>query len=467
MDIVVVGGGKLGEDILHGLIKEGHNLTLIDNDSRVIDDLIDEVDIKGVVGNGVDVEVQREANVQNAQVFIAASPHDEVNIISAMIAKTLGAEFLIVRVRNQAFTAQQGFIQSNLGIDYLINQDRAAANDIIQVIDYPSATFVEPFYHNRMHLIKVRIMEKSRIVNQYIRDIRRNIPEVIVVAVERNGETLIPDGNSILLAGDFVEIFAKREALQDFFVAAGHKKVKRYRSALIVGGSRINHYLIPVLHARGIHTRLIELDKNRASELANQFTNTEVIYDDGTDQYVLNEQRVENFDLLLTLTNSDEENLMVSLYGKNAGVRKTITKVNRPGLIRLIDDSKLDVILSPRKAIVDAVTRHVRSIASSQSDKLENYARLSDNKTAVLEFVLSPDCKILDTPIKDMTFRPGLMIGLIVRNKEMIIPSGDDAFIPGDHVLVIDTEDQIRNFNDIVVKKNRRDGEWIGPTSNI
>ncbi|QOQ78353.1 Trk system potassium transporter TrkA [Aerococcus urinaeequi] len=459
MDIVVVGGGKLGEDILHGLIKEGHNLTLIDNDSRVIDDLIDEVDIKGVVGNGVDVEVQREANVQNAQVFIAASPHDEVNIISAMIAKTLGAEFLIVRVRNQAFTAQQGFIQSNLGIDYLINQDRAAANDIIQVIDYPSATFVEPFYHNRMHLIKVRIMEKSRIVNQYIRDIRRNIPEVIVVAVERNGETLIPDGNAILLAGDFVEIFAKREALQDFFVAAGHKKAKRYRSALIVGGSRINHYLIPVLHARGIHTRLIELDKNRASELANQFTNTEVIYDDGTDQYVLNEQRVENFDLLLTLTNSDEENLMVSLYGKNAGVRKTITKVNRPGLIRLIDDSKLDVILSPRKAIVDAVTRHVRSIASSQSDKLENYARLSDNKTAVLEFVLSPDCKILDTPIKDMTFRPGLMIGLIVRNKEMIIPSGDDAFIPGDHVLVIDTEDQIRNFNDIVVNKNRRDGE--------
>lgn len=137
--------GKLGEDILHGLIKEGHNLTLIDNDSRVIDDLIDEVDIKGVVGNGVDVEVQREANVQNAQVFIAASPHDEVNIISAMIAKTLGAEFLIVRVRNQAFTAQQGFIQSNLGIDYLINQDRVAAKDIIQVIDYPSATFVEPF----------------------------------------------------------------------------------------------------------------------------------------------------------------------------------------------------------------------------------------------------------------------------------------------------------------------------------
>ena len=136
----------------------------------------------------------------------------------------------------------------------------------------PVSNLCGAFYHNRMHLIKVRIMEKSRIVNQYIRDIRRNIPEVIVVAVERNGETLIPDGNAILLAGDFVEIFAKREALQDFFVAAGHKKVKRYRSALIVGGSRINHYLIPVLHARGIHTRLIELDKNRASELANQFT---------------------------------------------------------------------------------------------------------------------------------------------------------------------------------------------------
>lgn len=318
---------------------------------------------------------------------------------------------------------------------------------------------MEPFYHNRMHLIKVRIMEKSRVVNQYIRDIRQTIPEVIVVAIERNGETIIPDGNAILLAGDFIEIFAKRDALQDFFVATGHKKVKRYKSALIVGGSRINNYLIPILHARGIHTRLIENDKERASELANQFTATEVIYDDGTDQYVLNEQRVDSFDLLLTLTNSDEENLMISLYGKNAGVRKTITKVNRPGLIRLIDDSKLDVILSPRKAIVDAITRHVRSISSSQSDKLENYARLSDNKTAVLEFVLSPDCKILGIPIKKLIFRSGLMIGLIVRNKEMIIPSGDDIFMPGDHVLVIDIDDKIRNFNEIVVKKNRRDGE--------
>lgn len=453
MDIVVVGGGKLGEVILQGLIKEGHNLTLIDNDPSVIDDLIDEVDIKGVIGNGVDVNVQREADVQNAKVFIAASPHDEVNIVSAMIAEKLGVEFLIVRVRNQEFTAQQGFIKKNFGIDYMINQDRAAANDIVQVIDYPSATFVESFYHNRMHLIKVRIMEKSKMANKYIRDIRQIIPQVIIVAVERKGETTIPDGDTILLAGDFVEIFAKKEALDLFFTSAGHKKEKRYRSALIVGGSRINKYLIPVLHARGIHTRLIEIDKGRASELANLFTTTEVILDDGTDQHVLNEQRVENFDLLISLTNSDEENLMISLYGKNAGVRKTITKVNRPGLIRLIDDRKLDVILSPREAIVDAVIRHVRAISSSQSDKLENYARLSDNKTAILEFVLSPDCRILNIPIKDMHFKDGLMIGLIVRNKEMIIPSGEDSFYPGDHVLVIDTKDQIRNFNEIVTDK--------------
>lgn len=455
MDIVVVGGGKLGQVIIQDLIKEGHNLTLIDNDPTVIDDLIDEVDIKGVKGNGVDVDIQREADVQNAKVFIAASPSDEVNIISAMIADKLGVEFLITRVRNQEFTGQQGFIKKNFGIDYMINQDKEAANDIIQVIDYPQATFVEPFYHNRMHLIKVRVMEKSRIVNKQIKDIRQIIPELIMVAVERDNETIIPEGDTLILAGDFIEIFAKKESLEAFFIATGHIKEKRYRSALIVGGSRVNKYLIPMLHARGIHTRLIEVERGRASELANQFTNTEVILDDGTDQSVLDEQRVENFDLLISLTNSDEENLMISLYGKNAGIRKTITKVNRPELIRLIDDSKLDVILSPRAAIVDAVIRHVRSIESSESDKLENYARLSDNETAVLEFVLSPECRLLTKPIKEMNFKPGIMIGLIIREKKMIIPTGDDYFYPGDHVLVIDTKDTIRNFNDIVVSKGK------------
>lgn len=455
MDIVVVGGGKLGQVIIQDLIKEGHNLTLIDNDPTVIDDLIDEVDIKGVKGNGVDVDIQREADVQNAKVFIAASPSDEVNIISAMIADKLGVEFLITRVRNQEFTGQQGFIKKNFGIDYMINQDKEAANDIIQVIDYPQATFVEPFYHNRMHLIKVRVMEKSRIVNKQIKDIRQIIPELIMVAVERDNETIIPEGDTLILAGDFIEIFAKKESLEAFFIATGHIKEKRYRSALIVGGSRVNKYLIPMLHARGIHTRLIEVERGRASELANQFTNTEVILDDGTDQSVLDEQRVENFDLLISLTNSDEENLMISLYGKNAGIRKTITKVNRPELIRLIDDSKLDVILSPRAAIVDAVIRHVRSIESSESDKLENYARLSDNETAVLEFVLSPECRLLTKPIKEMNFKPGIMIGLIIREKKMIIPTGDDYFYPGDHVLVIDTKDTIRNFNDIVVPKGK------------
>lgn len=455
MDIVVVGGGKLGQVIIQDLIKEGHNLTLIDNDPTVIDDLIDEVDIKGVKGNGVDVDIQREADVQNAKVFIAASPSDEVNIISAMIADKLGVEFLITRVRNQEFTGQQGFIKKNFGIDYMINQDKEAANDIIQVIDYPQATFVEPFYHNRMHLIKVRVMEKSRIVNKQIKDIRQIIPELIMVAVERDNETIIPEGDTLILAGDFIEIFAKKESLEAFFIATGHIREKRYRSALIVGGSRVNKYLIPMLHARGIHTRLIEVERGRASELANQFTNTEVILDDGTDQSVLDEQRVENFDLLISLTNSDEENLMISLYGKNAGIRKTITKVNRPELIRLIDDSKLDVILSPRAAIVDAVIRHVRSIESSESDKLENYARLSDNETAVLEFVLSPECRLLTKPIKEMNFKPGIMIGLIIREKKMIIPTGDDYFYPGDHVLVIDTKDTIRNFNDIVVPKGK------------
>ena len=349
MEVIVIGGGKLGQKIIEDLNDEGHQITLIDKNPDVLNRLIDEIDIKGVTGIGTDINVLKDAGVTQAKVVISATPSDEVNVISAMLAKNLGAEYTIIRARNREFTDNESFIKQKFDIDLIINQDREAANDILHVIDFPSASNVEPFYHNRVQLVKVRILADSFLDGMAVSDIRQKIPDLVIVVIERGDETIIPSGDTTLQAKDQVDLFAPKKVLNQFCELAGHNKAhQRYRTALIIGGSRVNHYLVPALHARGIRTRIIERDEDRAKVIASRFPMAEVIVGDGTDQIFLREQRIYNFELSLSLTNSDEENIMVSLFAHREGVTKTITKVNRVGLTDLLDASQLDAILSPR-----------------------------------------------------------------------------------------------------------------------
>lgn len=453
MEIVVVGGGKLGQKIIQDLDKEGHQLTLIDKDRDVLNHLVDEIDIKGVQGIGTDIKVQIDAGVKQAKVFITATPDDEANVLSAMMAEKLGADYTIVRARNPEFTDNENFIKREFGINLIINQDREAANDIMHVIDFPQAAYVEPFYHNRVQLNKVRVHENSTMDGMPIAEIRSRLQDLVIAVIERGDQSIIPTGDTQIKANDQINLFAQRKTFNKFCQLAGHRAHLRYKSALVIGGSRVNHYLIPALHARGIHTRIIEKDEKRAQSLADRFPMAEVIVGDGTDQSFLREQRIFNFDLLLTLTNSDEVNIMTSLFGHKEGVYKTITKVNRPGLTALLDSSHLDVILSPRISISDAVIRGVRSIMKERGAYLENYARLGNEQTEALEFRLADDGPICGVPIKDLPLKDNIVIGIIVRDGEAIFPSGDDILQAGDHVLIINNQANVFEIKDILEKK--------------
>ncbi|MGV3174744.1 Trk system potassium transporter TrkA [Aerococcus suis] len=453
MEVIVIGGGKLGQKIIEDLNDEGHQITLIDKNPDVLNRLIDEIDIKGVTGIGTDINVLKDAGVTQAKVVISATPSDEVNVISAMLAKNLGAEYTIIRARNREFTDNESFIKQKFDIDLIINQDREAANDILHVIDFPSASNVEPFYHNRIQLVKVRILADSFLDGMAVSDIRQKLPDLVMVVIERGDETIIPSGDTTLQAKDQVDLFAPKKVLNQFCELAGHKAHQRYRTALIIGGSRVNHYLVPALHARGIRTRIIERDEDRAKVIASRFPMAEVIVGDGTDQIFLREQRIYNFELSLSLTNSDEENIMVSLFAHREGVTKTITKVNRVGLTDLLDASQLDAILSPRISISDAVIRGIRSLRKERGGYLENYARLGNEKTEALEFRLAEDSPICGTPIKDLPLKDHIVIGIIIRDGEVILPTGFDELQPDDHVLIINNHKNILEIKDILKRK--------------
>lgn len=456
MEIVVVGGGKLGEELCRDLNAEGHDLTLIDKNRDVLNRLVEDIDIQGVYGSGNDVEVQREAGVATCKLFIAVTVSDDINMIAAVLADKLGAQYAIARVRNNEYTNNEGFIRQQLGLDFMINQDKEASQDIVRVIDYPSSNFVEPFNHGKVNLVKIRVKPKSTMIGLTVSDIRDRIEDVVICIIERDYETLIPRGDTVIEADDEIDIISSKKSYNDFCVLAGFKRRERLKSAFIVGGSRINKYLLPALHTRGVHSKVIEINYERAQELATLFPNFEIIVGDGTDQDFLLEQRLHNYDISIGLTDSDEENLMIALFSKKIGVKKNITKVNRPNLTRLLSADQLDVLISPRKSVSDAIIRRVRSIQQNFDNHLMAYSRLATENTEAMEFSIASQDKVATYDIQDLPLKEGIIIGLIIRDDKRLIPSGSSRIQEGDHVIIINVGEKINKIDDILRKRGLR-----------
>lgn len=458
VEIVIVGGGKLGEELCRDLNDEGHDITIIEKNGAVLKRLTEDIDIKGICGSGTNLDVQRDANVASSKLFIAVTGSDDVNIIAAVLAEKLGADHIIARIRNHEYTANELFIRNHLGLDYMINQDKEAAADIVHVLDYPSASYVEPFNHGKVPLVKIRILAGSKMVGMSAAAIRAVSQDLIICVLERNFKTVIIRGDTIIQADDQIDLIASRAALNQFARLAGHKNIKRLRSAFIVGGSRINHYLLPALHIRGIQAKIIEIDPDRAEQLAIQFPNFEIIVGDGTDQDFLMEQRLQNYDVAIGLTDSDEENLMFALFAAELQVFKNITKTNRPKLTQLLNSEKLDVMITPRKSVSDAIIRRVRSLDLDNHNNLVSFATLAAENTEVLEFSLVATDRVTQFPIAELQLKAGIVIGVIIRNNHRLLPTGTDQIQADDQVIIINVGEKVYKIDDILVNSKKRGG---------
>lgn len=449
MEIVIVGGGKLGAALCRDLSNEGHEIVLIDQDREKIEDFTEDLDIRGIVGNGSARQVQQEADVQASDVFIAVTPSDETNLIAGIIADRLGAKFSIARVRGTEYANDLPFFKKELGVDMLINTDALTAEDIVRGFDYPSASKIEPFANGRVTLVNIRVNHDASIIGRTVASLRAEIPDLLLCVIERDFKAVIPKGSTIIYEDDHVQLTGDPKAIDQFSHLCGHAN-RRWRSALIIGAGRISYYLIPALLDRGVRVKVIENNADRANKLAIAFPDIQVIQGDGTNQRFLREMRIASYDVAIALTNIDEENLMFALFAHAQGVRKTVAKVNRNELVKLIDPEGVDLVITPHISTGDMIIRYIRSHEKSEGSALEAYARLSPEGVEASEFIAEDNDEVTRSPILALQLDPSIVIANILRGRNRIIPKGNDQIMPGDRVLIVSASKRVMTLDEIL-----------------
>ncbi len=450
MEIVIVGGGKLGTALCRDLANEGHEIVLIDQSREVVEDLTEDLDIRGVVGNGSARQILQEADVQACDVFISVTPSDETNLIAGIIADRLGAKYSIARVRGTEYANDLPFFKKELGIDLLINTDALTAADIVRGFDYPFASSIEPFGNGRVTLVNIRVNHNAPIIGRTVASLRAEIPDLLLCVIERNFQAVIPKGPTVIYEDDYIQLTGDRRAIDQFSRLCGHP-TRNWRSALIVGASRISHYLVPALLDRGVQIKVIESNPDRANRLAIAYPNIQVIQGDGTSQRFLREERIKNYDVAVALTNIDEENIMLSLFAHAQGVRKTIAKVNRSELVKLIDPEGLDLVVTPHISTGDVIIRYIRSHEKTEGSALETYSRLSPEGVEALEFIAEEGDDVTKAPIMELKIEPEIVIANILRGRQRIIPKGTDQIEAGDRVLIVSARKRVTTLDGILI----------------
>ncbi len=450
MEIIIVGGGKVGSALAEVLCDE-HNVTVIDKNEARIKALTNDFDIMGIVGNCLQTEVLQEANVDKANILIAVTSSDEVNILSCLIAKKMKARHCIARVRSPEFDKQMVFMREELGISMMVNPDYNAANEIAKVLRYPEAINIESFAKGRVDLAEIRITSGSILENLALSQLSRRLRlDVLICAVQRGEDIIIPNGNFVLKAGDKIHMTASHSAMVKFFrsISAAYRE-KRVKNAVLIGGGRVAYHLAQQLREMGVKVKIIEINPDRCLELSDHLDKVSVCCGDGTDHDLLREERVYDADAVVTLTGIDEENILLSLLAKNNGVDKVVTKVNRMTLMQLTETLDLDSIISPKSITVSLILQYVRAKQNSAGNNITTLYRLVNDRLEAIEFVIREQKDYVDVPLKKLKLRNGILIASIARGNELIIPKGDDCLKVNDSVVVVTTNKGFGDLKDI------------------
>lgn len=440
MDIVIVGAGKVGANLTKLLAIENHNITVIDQSRRVIETLVNECDVIGYTGNGAAFKTQEETGVAKCDCFIAVTGNDELNIMSCMLASKTGAKRTIARVRNTEYSEQLLFMQNKLGIDLLINPEFETALEIARIIDFPSATKIETFAKGRIDLAEIVITEDSPLNNLPLKDLKQAInASILICAVKRGEEVIIPGGNFVIKAGDRLHFTASRHTVSSAFKALGLQK-KKIKSALLVGGSRTSFYLAKVLLKHGKFVKLIEVNEERAIQLESALDGVSVICGDGTDTDLLTEEGIMDFDAAVALTNIDEENIILSMYAAKQGVTKTICKINRDPLAKMTSEMLSDCsVVCPKANTAAIILRYIRAVDNADGDSIKTLYKILDGGAEAAEFIAKEGSEIIGKPLRELKLNSGNIIACVSSGKKVIIPDGNTVINAGDSVIVITT----------------------------
>jgi trk system potassium uptake protein TrkA len=454
MRIIVIGAGKVGFTLAEHLTQEEHDVTVIDKSDEVIEHCSGSLDVICLKGNGANAKVLLEAGVDKANIVIASTESDESNMLACLIAKRLGAQYTICRIRDPEFNESQTLLQNELGIDVAINPERATALEISRLLRYPFAGSIESFARGLVEMVEFRALEKDRIVGISMKDLHQKVPglpRILYAMVERNGTVIIPDGSFAILPGDKVFVSGDMVTITDFFRFLGRNNQK-VRSVMVLGGGRISYYLSRIIVPMGIHVTIFEINPEKARRLSELLPRADVILGDGTDQELLQEQGVSQADAFVALSNRDEENLMTAMYASRSGVPKTIAKNSRMAYMEILNDLGLDSVISPPYITTSTILRYVRARENGSGTHVERLYRLNDGNAEALEFIARRGDPYIGIPLKDLTSRKGSLVSVIVHQGKIIIPFGNDKIEEGDHVVVISSNPGISDLNEVLYR---------------
>lgn len=450
MYIVVVGLGKVGQLLTQYLSKEGHDVVVVDHNRQKVEDIVNQYDVLGICGNGANNDILIEAGVEKADAVISVTTSDELNILSGLICKRLGARYTIARVRNPDYSQQKDFLRNDLGFSMIINPEAEAANEIRRMITFSSAMKVDTFAKGKVELIELKIFEGIQLVHLKLSDLSSvTRSSVLICAVKRGQEVIIPNGDFVIEQNDHLYVTGSHKDLARFCLDVGFLS-KKIKNVVIIGGSKIAFYLIRQLSVLGIKTKIIEHNHQRCVELSQKIPYTTIIEADGSNHDILLEEGIQKSDALVSLTGLDEENIILALLGKQLGVKKSIAKVNRMSLGHMLDKMDIDNIVDPKSIIASQIIGYLRAKDNNdESTSVQTLYKIVNDEVEALEFVVNEKTRYIHKPLKNIHIKNHILIAGILRNNEMIVPKGDDTLEIGDRVIIVTIDSLIKKLNDI------------------
>ena len=450
MKIIIIGNGKVGYTLARQLSGESHDLVLVDHRVAALKEAESSLDVLCMEGNGASINVLLEAGIRTADLAIAVTGYDEVNIMCCLIAKKLGAKHTVARIRNPEYFSEAALLKKEIGLDMVINPEYAAAQEISRILRVPSAFSVESFARGRVEMIGFYVAKSDGLAGLSLYEYNRKNPNgVLICAAIRGGEVYVPNGRFVPEIGDKIYVVGSHQEMDKFFHLL-HRPSNPIRHVSVMGGSRIAVYLGWALERMGVKMKVVEIDRDKCLTLTDKLPNALVVCGDGTNQSLMEAEGLFDADAFVSLTNRDEENLLMALAAQRSGVQKVIAKMSRPNYIDLMREAGVDSIISPKDITASQITAYVRSLANSQGSVVEHLYKILDGALEAVMFTATAATHFLNVPLKELNLKEGLLMAAIVRNNATIIPDGNTKILDGDKVIVMAKSLFLQDLNDIL-----------------
>lgn len=450
LKIIIVGCGKVGANLVDQLSKEGHDITVIDKKAEKIQDITNIYDVMGLVGNGASYSTQMEAGIEETDLIIAVTDSDELNLLCCTVAKRVGKCAAIARVRTPDYSEETGYLREQLGLALIINPELEAAREVARILYLPTALEVNSFAHGQAELVKFKVPEGNLLNGLSLAYLGKNITnDILICAVERNGEVYMPNGDFVLHSGDVVSFVSERHIARDFLKQIG-LATKQVKDTMIIGASKAAYYLAKELLNMGISVKIIEKEKENCESLSVKLPKAIIINGDGTDPDILKEEGIETVQSFIPLTGIDEENIMLTLYAKQVSKAKVVTKINRVNYKQVINNLDLGSLVYPKYITSEAIIAYVRAKKNSMGSNIETLYHMFDSRVEAIEFIVEENSKVSGVPIKDLKLKKDVLISFINHNGHIIIPTGNDEIEDGDTVMIVTKNTGFTGIDDIV-----------------